>query len=335
MKKLTLLFVFACGVVSLNAQALPKKYVLLEHFTNSRCSVCASRNPAFYNLIANYPDDVRHLSIHPPVPYSNCLIYQANTSENKARADFYDIFGTPRVALNGNLVPTGSSLLPAATLQSALNQTSPITIRVEESGTFPTKTAKITVSSYGTTPSGTYKLYAAVAETTVNYSSPNGESKHHDVFRAMLPNVNGESITLPAAGGSLSFTYNYTYTAPTGWTSNYDSLYVVAFVQNTETNEVLNTGTRFDPVFVSAGEAATPRSVRIQPNPASAEAWASLPGRQAERVEVFSIGGQLVRTVSETQNELVRIPLDALTPGIYIVKITGEDGLFVGKLVKE
>lgn len=335
MKKLTLLFAFACGVISLNAQALPKKYVLLEHFTNSRCSVCASRNPAFYSQIANYPDDVRHLSIHPPVPYSNCLIYQSNTTENNARSNYYGIIGTPRVAVNGTLAPSGSTLLPTATLQSALNQTSPIAITVQESGTFPTKTATITITAYGAAPSGNYKLYAAVAESTVNYTSPNGESKHHDVFRAMLPNVNGENITLPAAGGSLSFTYNYTYTAPTGWTSNYDSLYVMAFVQNTETKEVLNTGTRFDPLFVSTGAPATIQSVQVQPNPATDEARVSLPGRQLERVEVFSIGGQLVRTASETQNDLVRIPLHALTPGIYIVKITGKDGLFVGKLVKE
>ena len=335
MKKLTLLVAFACGVISLFGQALPKKYVLLEHFTNSRCGICASRNPAFYSLISNYPDDVRHLSVHPSVPYNNCLIYLANTTENNTRTAYYGVNGTPRVALNGDLVPVSSALLPTATLQAALGQTSPVAITVQESGTFPTKTATVTVTTYGDVPAGSYKLYAAVAESTVNYSSPNGESKHHDVFRAMLPNVNGENITLPPAGGSVSFTYNYSYTAPNGWTSNFDSLYVLAFVQNTETKAVLNTGTRFDPIFVSASEAAAPRSVLIQPNPATEAAWASLPGQEVERVEVFSLGGQLIRTAFELQNDLVRIPVDALAPGIYVVKITGKDGLYVGKLVKQ
>ncbi len=335
MKKIALSLVFSCAALLLAAQALPKKYVLLEHFTNSRCSICASRNPAFYTLIDQYPNDVHHLSIHPSVPYNNCLIYLANPTQNNARTAFYGVNGTPRVALNGTLVPVAGQLLPTATLQAALGQESSIALEVQEAGAAPTKTAAVTVRVYGNVPAGNYKLFAAVAESTVNYTSPNNETKHHDVFRAMLTNIDGDNITLPATGGSATFNFTYNYTAPNGWTSNFDSLYVLAFVQNAATKEVLNSGTRFDPVFTDIREAAAPQSVRIQPNPATDEASVLLPGEQVERVEVYSIGGSLMQTTFSTQADLVRIPVSALAPGIYLVRITGATGIYVGKMVRE
>jgi hypothetical protein len=151
----------------------------------------------------------------------------------------------------------------------------------------------------------------------------------------MLPSIDGEAFTMPAIGNSVTFNYAYTHTAPSGWTSNYDSLYVLAFVQNTTTKEILNTGTRFDPVFVGTNEAAKPQSIRIQPNPVGAEASVLLPGETAERVDVFSINGALLYSSRDAQLEQVRIPTATLLPGIYLVKIVGADGIYVGKMVKE
>ncbi|MFN0015764.1 MAG: Omp28-related outer membrane protein [Saprospiraceae bacterium] len=334
MKKYALVFVFASVMFNLGAQSMPKKYVLLEHFTNSRCGICASRNPTFYSLIRQYPDDVRHISYHPSVPYSDCKIYLANTTQNNARTAVYGVSGTPRVALNGNLVPAGNPLLPAATLQAAFGQQSPIAIKVEESGTAPNKTTTVSVRSFGDAPAGNFKLFVAVAERTVNYTSPNGEAKHYDVFRSMLTNIDGDAITLPAKGQSADYTFSYTHTQPSGWPSNYDSLYVLAFVQNASTKEVLNSGTRFDPVFTDTDEAGSIQPAIILPNPASEEATVLLPGELVTRVEVFSVSGSLVLTDYQEQADRVRIPVSALAPGIYVVRIAGKNGLYSGKFVK-
>ena len=123
---LPLLLLFCVG---LNAQNLPKKYVLLEHFTNSKCPICASKNPAFYNLIANYPDDVHHIAYHPPIPYNTCVFYLDNPTENSGRASVYSINGTPRVALNGSLAPVSGALLQQALLTAEIGETSPLSLR--------------------------------------------------------------------------------------------------------------------------------------------------------------------------------------------------------------
>ena len=134
MKKLYLLL-FAiltiCGISE--AQSSAKRYILVEHFTNSRCSVCASRNPDLFAVIDDYPDDVHHISYHPPIPYLDCIFYQANPEGNSDRAGYYGVNGTPVAYMLGEL-PTGSGLLERPALEAELGKASPIEIIVEEVG---------------------------------------------------------------------------------------------------------------------------------------------------------------------------------------------------------
>lgn len=329
MKKLLFTFALTACFLVPEVQSQAKKYVLLEHFTNSRCSVCASRNPAFYTLINGYPQDVHHIAYHPPFPYSNCVFYQANTTENSARTDFYGVQGTPKVALNGTLVNGGSQLLPAATLNAALPLTSPIQMQVTEtSGS--NRTATVQIYTHGTVPEGSYKLYLAVVEKTINYTSPNGEAVHHDVFRTMLPAIDGTPVTLAQPGGNISLSFNYSIAS--GW--NAGEVYVVAFVQNTSTKEVLNSGTRFDSFVLSTGE---PRfqTASVQPNPVAETAVAYIGDDRAESLEVFAINGQ--RTSVSFENQQVggvSFSMAGLPRGIYVLKVTGEKGVYTAKVVK-
>jgi hypothetical protein len=77
MKKLTL---FAASLL-LNLgliYAQVAKKTIVEHFTNTKCSICASRNPGFHtNLNAN--PAIQSISIHPSSPYSTCFLSQQNT----------------------------------------------------------------------------------------------------------------------------------------------------------------------------------------------------------------------------------------------------------------
>lgn len=329
MKKLLFTFVMTACCLIPEVQSQVKKYVLLEHFTNSRCSVCASRNPAFYTLINGHPQDVHHIAYHPPIPYSSCIFYQANTTENSARTNFYGVVGTPKVALNGILVNGGSQLLPAATLNAALPLTSPIQMHVTEtSGT--NRTATVQIYTHGAVPDGNYKLYLAVVEKTINYTSPNGETVHHDVFRTMLPAIDGTPVTLAQPGGSVTLSFNYSVAA--GW--NASEVYVVAFVQHTTSQEVLNSGTRFDSFVLSAGEPHF-QTASVQPNPVGETAVAYIGEDRAEALEIFAINGQRT-SVSFDNQQLGRVAFSmaGLPRGIYVLKVTGEKGVYTAKVIK-
>lgn len=331
MKKLLFTLVWAAACFVADAQNAVKRYVLLEHFTNSRCSICASKNPGFYDLIDDYPLDVHHIAYHPPIPYTNCIFYQANMAENNARTNFYDVSSTPRVALNGALVNGGSQLLPTATLTTAIAQTSPIHLQVSEtSGT--DRTVTVQIFSHGAVPAGNYNLYLAVVEKDVDYTSPNtGATQHFDVFRTMLPSINGTPVTLAQPGSSITQTFSYSVAS--GW--NAEQIYVVAFVQNADTKEVLNSGTRFDPLIVATGEPGV-QKVTIQPNPVKDGAVAYIGEDRAESLEVFGINGQRVKVSFDNQQVgTVSFSMANLPKGIYVVKITGEEGVYMAKVVKE
>lgn len=330
MQKHSLLLLLFMAASAIQAQDSAKKYVLIEHFTNSNCSVCGSRNPAFYALINQYPDDIHHISIHPPIPYSNCALYQANTVENSARSNYYNIFGTPSIAINGELQPLSSPLLTATTLQSYLGQESPIRVQVTESGTGDTRDANVKVYTLDPPPGSSFKFYAAVVERTVNYQGTNSETVHHDVFRDMLTDINGTDITLAGAGQYIEF--NFTYNINANWDDN--EIYLLAWVQKPTNKEILNSGTRFDPAVTSTGEAA-PQAIQIRPNPVTEQASATIGDDTVKQVEIIALNGQRISTTFENQNGgTVNIPTAALDAGIYFIKITGENGVYLAKMVK-
>ena len=332
MKKLFLLSAFALSAHLISAQQPVKKYVLIEHFTNSVCPVCASKNPAFYTLInqPQYASEIHHIAVHPMVPYPSCVFYKENKVDNTARADVYNIFGTPNVALNGKLLAPSTPMLSAPTLSSYLNQTSPVYVKVTETGSGSTKTAKVEVRTVAPIPAGVYKVYAMLAEKKIDLKTPNNETTHHDVLRDIISKTDGEEYLPAALGASVEYTFNYTPSP--NWKES--ELYVLAFVQNTLTKEVLNSGTRFDPVVLATRE-ALPQSLSIQPNPAQDFAYAQIQDDVVKQVEVFSASGQRMLLSFQEQQGQIELPVAALTPGVYFVKIKGEKGVYVGKMVRK
>lgn len=333
MKKLVLPLFALFLTLGLDAQSSAKKYILLEHFTNSRCSVCASRNPAFYSLInqPQYADDIHHISIHPSFPYSNCVFHQANTTENSAWTALYDIPGTPRVAMNGRLMPSGSQLLRQDSLVKYIDQTSPFALQVSVSGAGASRTATVTARTLGAVPAGNYNLYVAVAEKTINMTTPNNESVHHDVFRDMLTPVSGQAFAIPAQGQQTSLSFNFSIS--NNW--NADEIYVLAFVKETSSKLVLNSGTNLDPVSVAVQELPT-QTLHLAPNPAAGTTYAYLNADdRATSVEVFAYDGKRHTTAFELNGHTVEIPVANLPAGIYFVNITGEKRTYSGKLIVE
>ena len=311
----------------LSAQQQAKRYVLLEHFTNTRCPICANANPGFYNTIAGYEADVHHIAYHPSVPYSSCIFYQANTEENSARASYYSIFSTPRVFFNGTS-GTSAGQVTASMLDSQVGQTSPLAIQVTESGA-TSRQVEVGVFSLGTPPSGDIRLFVAVVEKEIQYNAPNGETLHHDVFRDMLTSKDGDPVSLAAAGGSVTASFNYTI--QNNWNAN--QIYVLAFVQDYATKEVFNSGTPFDPLISSAEEASA-GAMRLYPNPALEEAVVEFPEPAAGILTVRSGLGQVVLTQQAAGQRSMRVDVRELPAGVYWVSFESGQGQWVAPLVK-
>lgn len=316
MKKFYLILLL-CMPMALSAQV--KKYLLVEHFTNTNCPICSSVNPGIYSALNNYPDNTHHVAIHPRFPYSDCALYQFNTEMNDARTDYYGGFGsTPTVFLDGIRVSSGQSSLEQE-FNAGLAMTSPIHILVEEGGS-RSRAVDITITNYGDIPAGDYTITVAVLEQTVNYTGRNGESEHYDVLRAFVTDPSGDAISLPATGESMTLSYDAEI--PTGVFG--EEAYILAFVQETNSKAILNSGTRFDDAVVtSASDIELESSLKVFPNPAQDILELSVSSEfDIRAVQLLDASGKIVRSVKfDHRISNTQIPVSDLSSGHYMAKI--------------
>jgi Secretion system C-terminal sorting domain len=316
--------------IYIGAQTVPK-HVLLEHFTNSRCGTCADNNPAFYSRVGSlFGENAHHIAIHSHIPYQTCPFYQGNVTEQDARATFYGLQGTPSVSVNGTALQSVSSATTSI-LQSEAAKRSPIGIQVSESLSGNNVNATILVKTFGTVPTGTYKLYAAQVLKRVNKTTDNGESLHHDVFRKWMVN-DGVAFTPASVGNSLSM--SYTYPNETMWGSN-DS-YLVVFVQNTTTKEVLNSGNKFDAALPNATHETNylNQKIHLYPNPAATEITLNCSDLNPTAFTILNAQGQII------DNQLITVSTKTVSlanygKGIYWIRVQTSEGVGTQSFVIE
>lgn len=281
------------------------RHLMLEHFTNTRCTTCPPRNEDLFELLDQNPGVVHHLSIHPSVPYSSCVLYQHNPIHNNSRKNLYGVSYTPQSYLWGSFAQVGVTLLPDTTLQNNQGQTASIQIKVDENTSGPLPGVNIEVRTMESVPAGNWKLFAAIVEKELFYVAPNGETEHHNVLRAFLPDETGDTYTPAPAGESVFF--NYTYTPDAAW--NMSEIYILAFVQNMDTKEILNSGTKFD--------------LGLQLSATTNEATAAVSGGIPPYTYQWNDpGNQTTATAT------------GLTPGVYMVTVTDSVGISIADTVR-
>lgn len=239
------------GTLVLNAQGA-KKYVLFEHFTQASCGPCATQNPAFQRLYLQNETQVHHIAYHTSWPGFDPM-YEDNPSESTTRVQYYSVSGVPDMLTDG-----GDSKSPASVTQAEIDaivsETSPISISVEEERTGTEGTVNVSVKTHEEVPNGNWRIRVAVIEKDKIYASApgsNGEREFPNIFRKMLTSMSGESFEAAPIGETTDFSYSYD--VQEAWNS--EQLYVVAFVQNESTKEVLNSGSSIDiPVSYTRGQ---------------------------------------------------------------------------------
>ncbi len=297
------------------SQNLPLKYATLELFTNTPCPICGSQNPGFFSRLNAYEGKYHLISFYPGTPYSSCIFYQANVAENLARKNYYQIVGTPTVAINGTQFKN-SGQVTNTVLDAVTGGESWLEVHVDET-TGNTRTVNINLKDHVGGSISTGRLFAVIVEKEIMYTAPNGETIHRNVFRKFLTDVSGEDVDM--SSGSASKTY--TYTLDPGWQA--DQVYIIAWLINPATKEIYNSGTRFDPDMTSATSDVTQnKSLLIYPNPASSEITITLPeGLHETPVRIFDANGQVVYDEMTSGNKQFRINTGALSAGSYHVEI--------------
>lgn len=311
----TLIVILLTGFGSI---AQVERTVVVEHFTNTRCSSCATANPALFSLLNSYPQ-VLHISYHPSSPYSNCAFYLHNPSENDGRTNFYGIYGaTPRVVLQGEVVGFQIPILSEDLLQAQLGKTSDFDINiVQEKLEDDMVHVSITVKKLSASASLSQKMYAIIAEKENDYAAPNGENLHHEVFRKVLLN---QIIDIPVGD---SVVLNTSYTIHSEWDE--DELIVTAMVQDADNKMILQAreSEKLDdnPSFIRVQEILSLDGA-LYPNPATDVVYLSNTVRENfVQADFYAITGNQVKSFTDPR----AMNISDLPEGIYMAVLTDSD----------
>lgn len=320
-----------CLLFGLQAQEVPRT-IIVEHFTNSRCGICASRNPGFYSNL-NSQEGILHLAIHPSSPYSNCIFNQANPGENDARTNYYGVYGgTPRLVIQGNVISSGTNYGNASIFEPYQNQTTPVSLDIRQTKEDGEIIVTVTITAEANNDLGTAQLFLAAAEKEVMYNAPNGENVHHDVFRRTF---NGEptgvSVDIPATAGE-STTVTGSLMANENWV--YEQLFTVAILQHTDTKAVIQSAAA-DPSenepLVSISEVNT-LAAQIFPNPVQDRLQVKLANDKKATFLLFNSQGQVLQ--SGTFQGQTQVEMTAYPSGLYWLEVQNTEGKAVSKILK-
>ena len=153
-----------------------------------------------------------------------------------------------------------------------------------------------------------------------------------------LNNKDGKAIAL-VSGGTLPYSYS--------WTDN-DSI----SLSITENNDTLTVGYGSYSITVtdkngcvaktSVGVDAGTASIELKkldysiyPNPMASELNIELNNNNVTKIELLSISGQVLETISNVSNEVIHLNTDRLEIGVYFINLYSVDGISTHKVVKE
>jgi hypothetical protein len=313
-----LIFLLLTCFSALSASSQTPKRVVAEHFTNSRCSSCASQNPAFNNNLAANAEVLR-ISYHPTSPYANCIFAQHNPSENDARTNFYGLYGsTPRLAVNGSPLSFNPNPFQNPNLFVPYqNQNSQFELKLEQKKEGDTLRIRCVLNSLATTSGGSLRLFAAAAEDTVFYSSPNGENRHYNVFRKTFFGSDGITFTAPQEGDSLVWEGKMGRNQV--W--NFNRIFAYAIVQNASDrlHQQSNFSRPSDQTITALKNPVSHPEFQILPNPGDGQYRIRVKEMALIEGELLDNQGKRISTIPVTKSTEAEFQLH--NPGIYYLKL--------------
>lgn len=329
MKRLLLLFIiFSTSLISAQEVA---KTVIVEHFTNTYCSVCASRNPGFYTNLNNHPD-ILHIAYHPSAPYSACPLNQHNVNENDARTNFYGVYGaTPRLAVQGNVIPAGNDYSSPALFDPFEGDTSPyeLTTSISQNTLLDSLIIEVVISKVAASSLDSLNFYGVIVEETLNFNANNGENNHYDVFRRSLVGENPVKIKLPETTGQDT-TITYRVKIDGEWTGN--ELKSVVLLQDDQ-KQIEQAAESENLDFMVNLDKLEMNKVLIFPNPVHNIATV-ITDDEINNIRLISSQGKVVKEMNPIGNKY-SFTTHRLPSGIYFIQINTLQNSIVKRLVKQ
>lgn len=309
--------------------------IIVEHFTNTRCGVCASRNPGFYNNLRQNPDII-HIAYHPSSPYSTCLFNTQNKLQNDARTKYYDVYGgTPQFVVNGTEI-SSSQVSNSEVYSPFKNKTSPIDLKVFVANAL---NGEIEVSFNAVAKKnnsiGKLNYFIALVEDTVFYNAPNGEKTHYDVFRKSFSDNMLPTFDVPQNEGG-DFSFRGKIKIENIW--NLSRIYAVVVLTdgNKKVLQVAKSDLYNANVLSGTSDEEKGNSIlEVYPNPAESTLYVrSNSSEELLSYEIYNHLGQcLLKSISDPITSTIDVSI--LEHGMYYLRLHNDTNTFIYKFLKK
>jgi len=310
--------------------------VLLENFTSTQQTVDTQSENNSIQSFSDVNSSLFAVQYHPDLDGIDAI---GTTPDADARALYYGIGTTPRVAIDGVAdAENPFSVWGAKEYNIRSLDISPLTITtsIDQSNT-----SKIDISSVieaDISIAKNFIIHTVIIENVVNAPTdaniPSGENSFTNVVRKMLPSASGEKSTVALASGS-SVTNNTTWSPTDKY--NASEISVLVFVQDELSREIYQADVKtFDTdIVTSLGEELSSNGFAAWPNPANDIITLQVNQRVNKDTKV-SIYNQLGKVILRTQiavgEDKVVIPSQNWTPGIYFI-LTENNGVPIQKRI--
>lgn len=312
---------------AVSAQAQVVRTSVVEHFTNTSCSVCANQNNGFYNIINNYPNTL-HISFHPSSPYQNDFFNQQNSAENDARTNFYDVYGgTPQLVLDG-LPIQGSTLNTSLSIAGNFPTYFTLSLQQKQTAAHSFETF-VVIKKMAADTTQTALLFVGVVEDTIYQTTQNGETVHYNVFRKALTATTGNVVSLPQMIGD-SVIIPFTFTSPAQWDTA--QLHTMGILQKLN-KRVINAAKTVNTSTFAAGIPFHPQATQsslLYPNPSyNGIVTANL---EMDVLQIHTLDGKLMWEQKEIEKDKA-LSISSLPTGLYLISAKIGNTFFYQKLL--
>lgn len=315
---LPFLFTFS----ALTASAQVPLHSVVEHFTNTKCSICASRNPGFHSNLSAHPQ-FTHLSIHPSAPYSTCVLSIQNKVDNDDRTNFYGIYGsTPRLVINGGVIPASANYGVASLFSPYTGLTTPISLRIEQTnyGSDSIK-AKVVIKKVAST-SADARLFIGLVEDTIFVNGGNGETKHYNVLRKSLTGAAPQSVSLAMMPIGDSVTMEMTGTTAAFWDMN--RMFAIAILHEDATNKIVQSAVSMPLKTTGIAHQKKVLQFSVAPNPAVNHLKVTVEGEEMVNYKMINMWGASVMEGNMKGSSSINVA--DLPNACYLLQLSTNEG---------
>ncbi len=221
---------------------VPRANVLLQQWTSSTCSPCASNNPTIDAFVNTNFSSIVPIKYHVGWPGAgDDPMYLYNPVESYDYRYYYGVNGVPNVIMGG-LIDPGFPYTTPGVLQNTYDARMAVGTPVEVTATetkiaVDTVQVDVTINILQPLKVGDYVLQVQAVERRVDYDTApgsNGETEFWDVFRKAAPTTAGTEI--PTEVGTHNLTVKMAVDTAVWDTSR---IYHAVYVQDNASHDVL------------------------------------------------------------------------------------------------